>query len=682
MTNFINWLKRNRTDIGIGLVIFLLAAVPRLTDLGVFLTADEKNWMGRSYEFIRAFKDWRFNDMLQTTHPGVTTMWLAGASITLKMIVSSIPFSFGNLVHFVSAAQWPIALANSLAIPAVYVILRFIVRSRILPVTAAGLIALNPFFIGYSRVIHVDALLASFLLLAGLAIIVYARKSYDRRWLVASAVLAALAMLTKAPGVFAVPYFIFVVVAMEGRGLFRKDIFLQRARDFTIWLIILALVFLVLWPALLWVPNPEGNVLLLKRDIGQAALTPHHMVEDYTLNAWHYPAALLARSTPVNLTLSTTAVVIAIASLVRTRRISQDDKFLWLIAAYCLFFVVMMTLGAKKGDRYIMPVFPALDLLAAIGLGKVLGYITAARRKIAFAARVAIAAYMLFVVYSYHPYAIAYSNPLFPENLSQELGWGEGLEQVGAWLSQLQTDALVASWYPEELAAYTSAKVAHINAHEQGQVGYVVLYRNMFGRAVDHPANDFIDEYYKKKEPVKVFYVAGREYAWVYAKPVYRYVTGELLPGQAVGQEVAATHDGLRALDLLVATYSGKANRGSLNVLLRRGDRSGAVIHEWHMPIKEIENDRWLTLTMPDQVIVDKGSKLFVEISASGTTAGNAPTLRYARGSTYRDTDIYISDTGSIDAGDQKDGDLALRLRYAVGSQLVTEYDTRLLSDR
>ena len=103
--------------------------------------------------------------------------------------------------------------------------------------------------------------------------------------------------------------------------------------------------------------------------------------------------------------------------------------------------------------------------------------------------------YLGSVAYTYHPYAISYSNPLFPDNLSQELGWGEGLEQVGAWLSDTEPDAVVASWYPEELGAYTAAQVAHINAHEQTQVRYVVLYRNMFGRAPDHPANNFIDEY-------------------------------------------------------------------------------------------------------------------------------------------------------------------------------------------
>src|SRR3990167_9396247 len=61
-----------------------------------------------------------------------------------------------------------------------------------------------------------------------------------------------------------------------------------------------------------------------------------------------------------------------------------------------------------------------------------------------------------------------------------------------------------ASWYPEELDVYTNGPVAHINSHLQNQVRFVVLYRNMFGREPSHYANDFIDEYYKKMEPVFV----------------------------------------------------------------------------------------------------------------------------------------------------------------------------------
>ena len=112
------------------LIIFLILAsfLPRVLDLGTFLTADEKTWIVRSYEFIRAFKDVRFNDMLQTTHPGVTTMWVSGAAITAKMFFAQIPFTSNGLIHFVKVAQFPIAFLNALAIPLIYLLLKKIKR--------------------------------------------------------------------------------------------------------------------------------------------------------------------------------------------------------------------------------------------------------------------------------------------------------------------------------------------------------------------------------------------------------------------------------------------------------------------------------------------------------------------------------------------------------------------------
>src|SRR5690348_6077442 len=105
MSDFIGRLRqfwqRHRVDIWLLAAVLVVAGFWRLWHLDSFLTADEKNWIGRGYEFVRAFKDWRFNDMLQTTHPGVTTLWLLGVAVYAKMLVSHIPYSGTNLRYFV-----------------------------------------------------------------------------------------------------------------------------------------------------------------------------------------------------------------------------------------------------------------------------------------------------------------------------------------------------------------------------------------------------------------------------------------------------------------------------------------------------------------------------------------------------------------------------------------------------
>lgn len=688
--------RENKREILIAIVILMVALVPRVADLGVFLTADEKNWIGRSYEFIRAFKEWRFNEMLQTTHPGVTTLWLGGIAVTIKMLVTHIPFSFSNLIYFVRAAQLPIAVTNAGLVLAVYILLRQLwPKRRMVAGLAALMIALDPLIVGYSRVMHVDAMLGGFMMAAGIAILLWAQQGFSRQWLVVSAGLTAMAGLTKAPAVFLVPYFVLVTLAFSQNYWGNKMFWLGRLRDLIMWLLLIGIIVLIVWPAILWVPNPEGNVLVLKRDFSVAAATPHNMNSEYKLNSSFYWYTLVSRATPITLLLAVTAIgSLVIKRVWRDGHRAKPDgaavaeeyeaaesetaKILWLLAAYIFFFIVMMMFGAKKGDRYILPVFYALNILAAwgawfaaAGIAKLVNrstqFIRQKRTAIMLVLIMVIGVQMGIVLYQYHPYAIAYSNPLLPDNLSQELGWGEGLEQVGKWLNEHDGEAVVASWYPEELGAYTSAHVAHINAHEQSRVKYVVLYRNMFGREIDHYANDFIDEYYKKRVPVFTAMVAGKEAAWVYEKKVYDKVLNELKIGQEVSQAVEIKQVGLIGVDIMAATFSGQAKDGYLEVEIE--NQNGDIVGSWRLPVTEI-NDRGWTNFMLGQPMSNTGS---YKVNVRATETGDkAPTVRYRDGMIYRPQSMVVN-------GQEKPGNLAVRVRYKAGNEIVTEDDQQLL---
>lgn len=661
-------------DIAIIVLLLIVSLTTRTLDLGTFLTADEKTWIGRSYEFIRAFKDIRFNDMLQTTHPGVTTLWAAGVTITTKMFTSGIPFTNATLVHFVKSAQFSIACLNALIIPCVYVLLLLVWKRRDLAFFATLLIALDPFLIGYSRVIHVDALLGGFLTLAVLASIMYAR-SLNRGWLIASATLSAFALLTKFPAVFIFPFIVCALFVFYLKKTFTPVFLKDRSRDALLWILIVALLIFIIWPALLWVPNPVGNVLQLKRDISVAAVTPHNMTEDYSLNAYHYPATVLAHSTPITLF----GLLVAFVAIVRTLIKRSYSPEAILIALYFLGFIIMMTIGAKKGDRYILPAFFALDILAAYGIMWLVSFVTNLKKQgIAACTAMGVATlYLVIIAVSYHPYAIAYSNPLFPDNLSQELGWGEGLEQVAAWLNENHPGAVAASWYPGELGAFTHAPVLHINAHEQNQVRFIVLYNNMFGREPSHYANDFIDEYYKKREPVFVVRIAGKEYAWVYEKPSYSKTIGDLDAQTIVVQEVVAEYKNLNGIRILPATRFGEANTGMLNISVSK-TLQGSPLFSEQIPMTSLEDASWYSIDFPKDLPIATGDHLFVSIRAVGSTTPYA-SVRYSP-EAFRATPIYISRTGTAADLAQKEGSLSVQLTYmGTDGKVATELETKLL---
>ena len=685
---FRHWWDLHKLDVLAVGFLLVLAGVPRLHGLGSFLTADEKNWIGRSYEFVRAFKDFRFNEMLQTTHPGVTTLWVVGVAVAATIGFKHIPFASQNLRHFVVPAQLPVALLNTLAVPAMYLLLRKLLPGRLMPFLAAALVALDPFIIGYSRVAHVDALLMSFLWLAALSMLCWANLLYDRRYLVIGSVFSGFAILTKVPAIYIVPFLGLILLLTRPDFIRHRSWLHHRGRDVAAWLLLIVVMVVFIWPALLFVPNPQGNVLTLKRDYVDAALIPHDMTENYSLNAWHYPAALLVRVNPGVQFFVLVLCVILLWELVGSRvrpglqlaaLTGINRRTIWLILLYIIFFILMMTLGAKKGDRYILPVWPALDTLAAVGVFAAVSsskYQVVSKLKYLLVPAVgaAVLLWLAITVYRYHPYEIAYSNPLFPDNLSQELGWGEGLDQVGAWLTANAPDAVVASWYPQELTAYTSARVIHINGHEQNQVQYVVLYHNMFGRSPDHYANDFIDEYFKKREPVFVAHVAGKEFAWVYEKKVFERVVGELVPVAHVRSEVKPQAIPLAGVEIMGATYSGRARQGIIKLSLT-SQEDGAVIGEWVLPVQELKDTGWTRFLLP--MPVDVADDLYVKISAQGTVAGAAPTVRYSTRAS-NPSPVFVTHNGSeaIVAGN-----LAVRLIYGRDGRLATDDDTKLLKN-
>ena len=102
------------------LAVFVLALLPRVLDLGSFLTVDERLWRGRARDFIGGVIDSDFacdgvveNDAtavlepgtgfectLRAAHPGVITMWSGGLGIWLYYLNSN---TSQSLVEFVQA---------------------------------------------------------------------------------------------------------------------------------------------------------------------------------------------------------------------------------------------------------------------------------------------------------------------------------------------------------------------------------------------------------------------------------------------------------------------------------------------------------------------------------------------------------------------------------------------------
>jgi hypothetical protein len=195
-----------------GLAIFALALLPRLLAPGDFLTVDEAyHWFERAEHFAQALLAGRFAETNLIGHPGVTTMWLGALGWLLHSALSSA----GHIAPDASAPfyellRMPLAVANALCVALAFPLLRRLFGLRVAWL-AVLLWASEPFIIAHSGIVHVDALLASFMTLSLLtALLAFGADSAPAAplrwpWLALSGVAGGLALLTKSPAVLLLP---------------------------------------------------------------------------------------------------------------------------------------------------------------------------------------------------------------------------------------------------------------------------------------------------------------------------------------------------------------------------------------------------------------------------------------------------------------------------------------------
>jgi 4-amino-4-deoxy-L-arabinose transferase-like glycosyltransferase len=525
--------------------IALAALLPRVLGLGQFITSDEANfWLRRSTAFLQALRSGDYMAMPITSHPGVTTMWLGSVGILsydgLQRIgLLSAPIFTTRL----ALLQLPVALTHAAGVLFGYALLRRLLSPRV-AVVAALLWAADPFVIAFDRVLHVDGLAGTFSTLCVLAACVYWYHDPRRRWLVASAICAGLALLSKSPSLTLLPTV--GMIALAGRreqptsavtgqvGSFWS--YRSRFRTLTpllLWSAIVAVTVVASWPAL-WV-NPSRVVEMLWSGVVDEGAQPHMLGnfflgrEDAAPGALFYPAAIALRLTPWTL-LGLLLLPLAWRSA-RTR----ERHDLAALAGFAVLLVLALSPFPKKFNRYIVPIFPALDILAAYGLAWGAERIASlcrsgttttswTRRVRADALLVKVLLLTLLNVAWWHPYEIAAFNQALGGAPSGArtftVGWGEGLEQVATWLNQQLdiTGVLIASTQVTTLQPYLRSGAQAVAPAESlpDKTGYVVVY--VRDAQNGRPGAPF-DRFFGRAQPVDTVRIHGVTYAWIYQVP-------------------------------------------------------------------------------------------------------------------------------------------------------------------
>jgi 4-amino-4-deoxy-L-arabinose transferase-like glycosyltransferase len=522
-----------RSGWGRALVAFVLVGVvallPRVLDLGGFITHDEAEfWLDRSETFLEALQAGDYAATAISTHPGVTTMWLGSAGIVLRRallawgLVDAMPFPL-----LLALMRLPATLVHVVGVLAGYALLR-----RMLPAAVALLAALlwatDPFIIAYSRVLHTDALLATFLTLSLLAACIYWHHGRQGGMLLLSAVCGALAVLSKSPGLIVLP--MVAVMALWGADMRRAP--LAVLRPLLAWGAAFVVALVVVWPAV-WA-NPARVYELLTIGVGVEASIPH-MTGNFFLGQreevpgpLYYPAAVLLRLTPWTLA----GLLLLPWGWREARSLPATRRDLLVLVGFALLFVLAMSVFPKKFNRYLVPIFPALDVLAAVGLlwgGARLAQAwragAQARQRVTSAVVGGVALLGVANAAWWHPYSIAAFNQALGGARAGafmfSVGWGEGFGQVADWLNQQPdiTDVLTVSRMISSLNPYLREGAQAFFPSEgelRDNAGYLVVYISEVQGGPPLPPSD---QFYGQVPPLHVVTIHGVDYAWIYQTP-------------------------------------------------------------------------------------------------------------------------------------------------------------------
>jgi len=579
----------------------LLIFLPRLTHLGGYVIVDEADRWRWAEDFTNALLQ---RDLAATRvgdgYPGIVPVWAETAWIFAEATRRSWHAGqwIGEPGMYQLMHQWerqdslhwqrlPIVVLNSLLTLAMIALIWRLWGGRV-GLIAGTLIALDPFYLSDSRVNRAEAVITGLMMLSILWLMVYGYTK-NRRDLILSAILGGLSLLTKIQALVMLPavgLILWLILSQREtvthpRQLFHPALIAKSLQIFSLWLLIAALTWFILWPAM-WVTPLDTLTFVYNyatRKVGTEGVNLFFWGQTYQNSdpgLLFYPFVMLMRLSPIAL-IGLLGFMGRMSS--KTSHLNQGGQRgvanLYLIV-YLVVYAFAMSIGSHKQDRYILPIFPALDILGAVGLlylgeklrtyviklrschseqseeslqhssrnqvigaenrlgwAKFEGFFTPLRyiqndmqspnMRSGFAAFFLLLIIQIMTIYPHHPYYYSYFNPLLGGGATAvktlRVGWGEGMDQVGQYLATKANggDLVVSSRFTQNMPAFKGKAISLLPDGRWTQADYIVLYIQQVQR-YQEPSPEFL-AYFLARQPEKIITIGGIDYAKIYPMP-------------------------------------------------------------------------------------------------------------------------------------------------------------------
>ena len=453
----------------LALVLLVLITPVHIAGIDKFATLDEPWWVisGSNYYYALTHQD--FEHTIYDYHPAVTTTWVVAAGM-----VSYFPSYrglgqgyfdvrkplFENFMREQGKDALPLVRNSRLiqvGLLIVLALLSFFLLQMLVDEMAAFLavvLAMNaPFFLGISRLVNHEGMLAMFVLVGLLGMQVYLNKDRKLIYLFVSGAAFGLAQLTKSSSI--------VLLALIVLILF-VELFKQNAESltfkiwsavkiFVIWFAVAIFVYVLLWPGMWVAPGKMlyevfGNAFSYAFQGARLDVT-----RELQPSSFNIVAGIGGITQYINRWITSSTVISWLGLIFIPLIFVSKDKSLtpapmrstitYLIIVAALFIVLFGMVQGRDSAYYILSSFLSLDIVAGVGWAVALFWAkkrwAILRLKRADILTIPLLVLIVFQLGSslmYYPYYFTYKNPFVKQGGVH--GYGEGLDQAAGYLAK------------------------------------------------------------------------------------------------------------------------------------------------------------------------------------------------------------------------------------------------------
>lgn len=502
-------------------VLFLLS---RFLYLGFdTINPDGVNWHYRSQQFIVGLKQADFAKTYQHYHPGVTLMWVSGTAIELyKQFTGIKTYDQYNFLAFDFVAKSSVVLVQLVLSLILLNCLHKIIGWKY-AYTSLLLFSMEPFFLGNSRLYHMDVFLALFVLIS-LCYSWLALQNFTYKKAVLAGVFLSFSFLTKSIGIGAL---IFVLLYSLVYFLNKKDkkVLLKYTGVVLVSFLIATFIF---FPAL-WV-NPFyyiGQIFSEAERIGVRDGHGQILFGEYTRDGGplFYPLVLLMKITPFMIA---GVLLYFISSFKKVLEVlkkpsSKYSNFYFFLTVFYLGYFVVMIFPSKKIDRYMIPIYPFFGILATSGFMFLRKFFIKKNFVRVFDSFLILFVVMFYAVplISLYPYYFTYTSPVFgsadsANKIIAQKPFGIGIPALKQYILSNYGDYPRLGFIDTKpmKSIYPNSKVSDIRVNGVSDYDLLVL-----GVNEDIP-DKILQSKYKFNKDASL-YINGLEYWRIYVKEKY-----------------------------------------------------------------------------------------------------------------------------------------------------------------